>query len=172
MSLLFLLLMQQIVRPVDRASLAAGPVEVLAKAPPGARLELDGKALEPLAPFPGVIQAKAFAAPGRHRLALIWDGGHQEIEIAVGAAEGFAPYRPHPPGGATACGQCHGVSARGRFRFEGGCFTCHAAGGFARSHTHDAHRLAECGACHNAHGSTAARHLLRPREKACQLCHQ
>jgi predicted CXXCH cytochrome family protein len=169
---LALVLAQQIMRPVDRAIVPAGALEIIAKAPAGARIEVNGRAIEVAAPYPGVLIAKSTIEAGRHQIALVWPDGRQAITVATEPQDGFRAYRPHPPGGATACTACHGVSAKGRFRFQGGCFACHASAAFAKKHTHDENRLADCGLCHNAHGSNAVAHLLRPREAACQICHQ
>ena len=125
-----LLLLAQIMRPVDKAALAKGPLEIIAKAAPGAKLELDGQPIKTESPFPSVLTAKIDAAPGRHRLSLTQETGRHDVEISIGPQDGFAPYRAHPPG-QTACTTCHGVSARGRFRFEGGCSNCHATAAFA-----------------------------------------
>ena len=162
----------RIVRPVDKAAFAAGPVEVNA-AVPGGKLELDGMAVAAEAPFPHVLHAKLQPSAGRHKLALVWPEGRQEIEFYVGpqTPEGFTPFRAHPPLANAACTQCHEVSKRGRFRFKGGCTDCHAVAAFPKSHTHKVEVLAECGMCHNAHGSTAKAHLLYDKAAACKLCH-
>lgn len=162
----------RIVRPVDKSAFASGPVEVNATVAAG-KLELDGQAVAAEAPFPNVLHAKLAASPGRHKLALVWPGGRQEIEFFVGAPapEGFTPFRAHPPLANIACTQCHEVSKRGRFRFKGGCTDCHAAEAFPKSHTHKVEVLTECGMCHNAHGSTVKSHLLHEKGAACKLCH-
>jgi predicted CXXCH cytochrome family protein len=161
----------RILRPVDGAALSTETVDIIATAPAG-RLELDGKPVEALQPFPNVFHATAQALPGEHRLALLWEGGRKEIRFHVGPnppAE-YKTFRQHPPLEAE-CTQCHGVSRRGRFRFEGGCFACHAEDNFTKTHPHAVHILQECGLCHNAHGSTEKGLMLYPREKACKLCH-
>jgi hypothetical protein len=162
----------KILRPVDGAALSAEIVDIIATAPAG-RLELDGQPIETGEPFSNVFHATTRASGGEHVLALVWEGGRQEIRFFVGAnppAE-FKPFLQHPPLEATECTQCHGVSRRGRFRFEGGCFTCHAEDSFPKTHPHPVHILQECGLCHNAHGSTEKSHLLYPKEKACKLFH-
>jgi predicted CXXCH cytochrome family protein len=162
----------KILRPVDGAALSAETVDIIATAPAG-RLELDGKPIQAGEPFPNVFHAKTQASPGEHRLALLWEGGRQEIRFFTGAnpPAGFQAFRQHPPLEAVECTQCHGVSRRGRFRFEGGCFGCHVEDNFTKTHPHAVHILQECGLCHNAHGSTGKGLLLYPREQACKLCH-
>jgi predicted CXXCH cytochrome family protein len=161
----------KLMRPLDGAALPPGEISIVARAPNGS-IELDGKPLAAEKPFPGVLQARTTPAPGPHRLALVWDSGRQEIRFFVGpgAPPEFKPYRVHPPV-AAACTQCHGLSKRGRFRFQGGCFDCHKQDAFPRTHNHTPDVLVECGECHNAHGSTERALLLLAREKACKLCH-
>jgi len=162
----------KILRPVDGAALSAETVDIIATAPAG-RLELDGKPIQAGEPFPNVFHASTQASAGEHRLALIWEGGRKEIRFFTGANPpvDFKTFQRHPPLEAVECTQCHGVSRRGRFRFEGGCFTCHVEDNFTKTHPHAVHVLQECGLCHNAHGSTEKAHLLYPKEKACKLCH-
>ena len=161
----------KIVRPADRSILPAGEISIAATGP-GARLELDGQVLPAHEPFPDIFHAKVTPAPGEHSLALVWEGGRREIRFFVGggAPEGFAPFRLHPPF-AVDCRNCHALSRRGRFRFKGDCFACHNKTKFVESHQHAPHVLRDCGQCHNAHGSTAADHLIVDREQACKLCH-
>lgn len=162
----------RILRPPDGAAFPSGAMDVIATAP-GGRIELDGRPLDVLQAFPNVFHGEFSAAPGRHTLALLWETGRKEVSFFVGEdpPEGFAPFRPHPPFAKVGCEQCHSLSRRGRFRFRGGCFDCHARDSFPDAHPHPVHILEECGQCHNAHGSTAAAHLLYPRETACRLCH-
>lgn len=162
----------KILRPVDGAALSTETTDIIATAP-GGRLELDGEPITAEEPFPNVFHARIKAPAGEHRLALLWEGGRKEIRFFTGGnppAE-FKAFQQHPPLEAVECTQCHGVSRRGRFRFEGGCFTCHAEDSFTKTHPHAVHVLQECGLCHNAHGSTEKGHLLYPKEKACKLCH-
>ncbi len=161
----------KIVRPAAGSWLRAGAIEIAAAAP-GGKLSLDGVALDAEEPFPNVFRAQAEAAPGEHVIALEWAGGRREARIYVGNSPpaGFRAFVAHPPA-AAACASCHGLSRRGRFRFTGGCFGCHARKGFAKVHSHEPHVLESCGLCHNAHGSTAAKHLLLPKEQACKQCH-
>ena len=161
----------KIVRPSDRSILPAGEISIAATGP-GARLELDGQVLPAQEPFPDVFHAKLTPTPGEHSLALVWEGGRREIRFFVGegAPEGFASFRLHPPF-AIDCQQCHTVSRRGRFRSKGSCFSCHGKASFVETHQHAPHVLRNCGQCHNAHGSTAADHLIVSREQACKLCH-
>jgi predicted CXXCH cytochrome family protein len=162
----------KILRPTDGAAISTEVLDIVATAPAG-RLELDGKPVEAEEPFPNVFHAKARASAGEHTLALLWEGGRKEIRVFVGSnpPAAFKTYQQHPPLEAVECTQCHGVSRRGRFRFEGGCFTCHAEDSFTKTHPHQVHVLQECGQCHNAHGSTEKNLLLYPKEKACKLCH-
>lgn len=162
----------KIMRPADGAVYRDGAVDVVARAPAG-RLELDGVAVEAEEPFPDVFHGQLEAAPGEHVLALVWEGGRKEVRFFVGedAPEGFQPFRPHPPLAGVECASCHSLSRRGRFRFSGDCFTCHAQEQYDAKHPHPAHILERCGDCHNAHGSTAAAHMIHPRETACRLCH-
>ena len=160
-------------RPADKAAYPAGAeVDVVATAE-GGRLELDGAPLEVEQPFENVFHGKVSPAAGEHTLALVWDGGRKEVTFWVGgnAPEGFAPFREHPPLAGIECTQCHGLSRRGRFRFNGDCFTCHVEDQFMEAHPHPVHQLEQCGLCHNAHGSTVDAHLLYPKETACRLCH-
>jgi predicted CXXCH cytochrome family protein len=140
---------------------------------PGGRLELDGQPVDAEQPFPNVLHAKLPAGPGEHTVALIWEGGRQEVKVFVGdhPPEGFKPFRMHPPPAGLDCTKCHGMSRRGRFRFEGDCFTCHTDEQFTAKHPHPKHVLEQCGMCHNAHGSTADALQIYPRETACRQCH-
>ncbi len=161
----------KIVRPSDGAILPGGQISIAARGP-GARLELDGKILPAHEPFPNVFHAQVTPAPGEHSLALVWDGGRQQIRFFVGdgAPEGFDLFRLHPPL-AVDCQTCHTLSRRGRFRSKGSCFRCHNKTTFVDSHQHAPHVLRDCGLCHNAHGSTVADHLIVSRDTACKLCH-
>ncbi len=162
----------KIMRPTDGAVLPLGEVSIVATAPAG-KLELDGQAIEAEEPFPNVFHATLTPSEGEHRLALVWDGGRKEVRFFVGekAPAAFKPFQHHPPVPAVECTQCHGLSRRGRFRFKGGCFDCHEKETFVSVHAHPIHDFVECGQCHNAHGSTAAKHLMLPREIMCKLCH-
>ncbi len=162
----------KIMRPVEGAALPSGEVDVIATAPAG-KLSLDGQPLAVEEPFENVFHGKVQAAPGVHTLTLTWEGGEKSIRFFAGenAPPEFQPFHPHPPVAEVACTQCHGVSRRGRFRFQGGCFDCHTEEQFAAAHPHPVHILEECGQCHNAHGSTAKALLIHDREVACKLCH-
>jgi predicted CXXCH cytochrome family protein len=162
----------RIVRPTDGSAFATGPIEAAATAP-GGRMELDGKPVEAETPFPDVLRATLDAEPGEHTLALIWEGGRAEARfwIGDGPPETYTAFRIHPPPAGADCALCHGLSRRGRFRFQGDCFACHTDAQFTAKHPHAKHVLEECGRCHNAHGSSAASHLSMPREDACRQCH-
>ncbi len=159
-------------RPVDGAALSEGKVDIVATAPQG-KLELDGKAIPAEEPFNDVFHAVVQAAPGRHTLALVWEGGREQVQFFVGddAPAEFKPFFQHPPLAEVACTQCHGVSRRGRFRFKGGCFGCHQEAAFNAAHEHLVHQLQECGMCHNAHGETSKAMLTMPKEILCKQCH-
>jgi predicted CXXCH cytochrome family protein len=164
----------KILRPADQSALPAGDVDIVATAPAG-KLLLDGKPVAAEQPFPQVLHAKLKASPGEHKLALVWEGGAQEIRFNSGtqAPAGFAPFHQHPPIGGVDCTHCHELTRRGRFHFKGAesCFTCHRKDAFAKVHTHAPDVLSACGLCHNAHGSTMKAHLLYPKETACKQCH-
>lgn len=162
----------KIMRPADKSS-HNGPVDVVATAPAG-KLMLDGKPVEVARPFPDVLHGVLKAGPGEHTLSLTWEGGRKDVRFFVGAnaAAGFSAFRQHPPLADVACTQCHELSARGRFRFKGGCFDCHKQEGFAKVHTHPPAMLDQCGTCHDAHGSTVKAHLLHSKENSCKLCHE
>ena len=162
----------KIMRPVDGAAIKGTEIKIVASAP-GGRLELDGETISPQEPFKGVFHATVKASPGRHTVALVWEGGREEARIFLGEgppAE-FKPFFHHPPLADVDCMHCHGVSRRGRFRFEGGCFSCHRETAFSAAHEHPAHQLEECGMCHNAHGETAKALLTMPKEILCKQCH-
>ena len=162
----------KIMRPVDGAAFTETKVDIVATAPQG-KLELDGKPIPAEEPFNDVFHAVVQAAPGRHKLALVWEGGREEVQFFVGegAPAEFKPFFQHPPVADVACTQCHGVSRRGRFRFKGGCFACHEEAAFTTKHEHPVHQLQECGMCHNAHGETSKAMLTMPREILCKQCH-
>ncbi|MCI0624456.1 MAG: hypothetical protein L0387_22890 [Acidobacteria bacterium] len=161
----------KILRPADRSAFPTGEIDVIATAP-GGRLQLDGRPITPEQPFRDVFHAKVTVTDGEHRLALVWGEGRQEIRFFAGSKPpaGFTAFLAHPPVPAS-CTDCHGVTRRGRFRFEGGCFRCHQESAFTTSHPHPVHVLEQCGMCHNAHGSTAKAHLIHSREVACKQCH-
>jgi predicted CXXCH cytochrome family protein len=163
----------KILRPADQSAVPSGDVDIIATAPAG-RLLLDGKPVAAEQPFPAVLHVK-LNAPGEHTLALVWDGGVQEIRFYSGTQtrSGFAPFHEHPPIGGVGCTQCHELTQRGRFHFKGAeaCFVCHQKDAFAKVHMHAPGILSECGLCHNAHGSTVKAHLLFPKETACKQCH-
>ncbi len=164
----------RIMRPAALSAHQAGVVDVVAKAPAG-KLELDGEPIEAEEPFPNVFHAALSPSAGEHTLAIVWEGGRKEVRFFMGEnppAE-FKAFQHHPPVPDVQCTQCHGISRRGRFRFKGGCFDCHQKEKetFAAIHAHPEHTFVECGTCHNAHGSTAAKHLIYPKEIMCKLCH-
>ena len=148
-------------------------VDIVATAP-GGKLTLDGKAVDAAQPFPNVLHAVVKPLPGEHLLELSWPDGSRKVKFFVGpgAPAGYEAFKQHPPLAGVECTQCHGVSARGRFRFKGGCFDCHKQDGFAKSHTHPPAMLEQCGSCHNAHGSTVKAHLLQSKEASCKMCHE
>jgi predicted CXXCH cytochrome family protein len=164
----------RIMRPADLSAHAAGEIDIVAKAPAG-KLELDGQVMEAAEPFPNVYHAKVTPSAGEHTLAIVWESGRKEVRFFVGdnAPAEFKAFQHHPPVPGVQCTQCHGISSRGRFRFKGGCFDCHQKEkqAFVEIHAHPEYTFVECGTCHNAHGSTAAKHLIYPKEIMCKLCH-
>ena len=161
-----------IIKPPDGGWLPGTSVQIIAKGESG-KLQLDGEALAVEQPFPGIFYAVAELGAGSHRLRFESASGvseitfHSGVEPASGAGQ---PYTDHPPA-RIACTHCHSLSRRGRFRFSGGCQSCHAKEPFIRTHSHEPHELASCGMCHDAHGSAAAQLLLLPKEQACKQCH-
>lgn len=162
----------KIMRPADKSAHAKGWIDVVATAPSG-KLELDGKPVQVAQPFPNVFHGILKADAGEHALVLTWEGGRKEVRFFVGpgAPSSFTPFVSHPPIAGVECTRCHELSARGRFRFKGGCFDCHQQQSFAKIHSHPPSILDQCGMCHNAHGSTVKSHLLHSRENSCKLCH-
>ena len=161
-----------IVKPRNGSWIPGSLLEVIAKASE-ARLFVDGELVQGEEPFPGVLHARIEVVPGRHVLRLASSDGVQEVVVHTGESpDGDAgePYVDHPPV-ATECALCHSVSRRGRFRFSGGCQNCHAEQQFVQTHSHQSHELASCGMCHDAHGSSAAKLLLLPKEQTCKQCH-
>ena len=73
----------KIVRPEDGAALPSGEISIVATAP-GGRLELDDRVIPAEQPFPNVFHATTNAVPGEHTLALVWEGGREEIRFHVG----------------------------------------------------------------------------------------
>lgn len=162
----------QIVKPVDGSWLSGNQVEIIAKAVDG-KLILDDAPVQAAEPFPGVFHARLEADPGPHTLRLEAEGETREIRFHVGAppeGDETEAYVDHPPAQID-CTHCHSVSRRGRFRFSGGCQTCHAKEQFIQTHSHEPHELTSCGMCHDAHGSNVAKLLVMPRERACKQCH-
>ena len=162
----------RIVKPVDGSWLQGREVEIIAKAVDG-RLLLDGTPVQSAEPFPGVFHARVEAESGPHVLRLESEGEALEIRFHAGAppaGDETEAYVDHPPVRID-CTHCHSVSRRGRFRFGGGCQTCHAKEQFIRTHSHEPHELTSCGMCHDAHGSSVAKLLVMPRERACKQCH-
>ena len=162
----------KIMRPADHSWYQAGSVDVVATAESG-KLSLDGTAIPAEQPFPNVFHATLTVPPGLHTVTLTWAGGKKEVQIFVGSKPpaDFMAFHQHPPVPGVQCTTCHSLNARGRFVFQGGCFTCHQQSGFAKIHTHESTVLERCGMCHNAHGSTVKAHLLYSKEAACKLCH-
>ena len=162
----------RIVKPSEGDWIQGGDVGIIAVAEQG-RLLVDGVPLEFETPFPGILSARQSVEPGRHQLVLESSGGRVEVSFWTGdeRPEGAGrPYVGHPPA-TIGCAHCHGMSRRGRFRFRGGCQSCHAEEAFIRVHSHPSHELASCGMCHDAHGSSEASLLVLPKEKACVQCH-
>lgn len=162
----------QIVKPVDGSWLKGPEVEIIASGVDG-RLLLDGTQVQSAELFPGVFHARIEAATGPHVLRLESAGEAREVRFHVGAPparDETEAYVDHPPVRID-CTHCHSVSRRGRFRFSGGCQTCHAKEQFIQTHSHEPHELTSCGMCHDAHGSSVAKLLVMPREKACKQCH-
>lgn len=161
-----------IVKPPDGSWIPGDAVEIIARCT-DCRLLLDGKALEAEEPFPGVFRVAVTVPAGEHVVRLDSQEVTQEVTFRAGASpsgDQRRPYTDHPPV-ATACTHCHSVSRRGRFRFSGGCDTCHAREPFIRTHSHEPHEIASCGMCHDAHGSSSASLLLMAKERACKQCH-
>lgn len=161
-----------IVKPRNGAWVPEVEIDLIAKAEEG-HLLLDGEPVETDRPFPGVLHARVHVATGKHSLRLDTPGGSDEIIFFAGPSPPFpsaAPFVDHPPTRID-CTHCHAVSRRGRFRFNGGCQSCHTEGQFIRTHSHAPHELSSCGMCHDAHGSTVAKLLIVPKETACKQCH-
>lgn len=161
-----------IVKPPDGAWLRSESVEIIVKSAKG-RLLLDGEPVQADEPFPGVFRSSVTVAPGNHTLRLESSDGVHEVRFRTGSDPGGGvadPFVEHPPF-RTECTHCHSVSRRGRFRFSGGCQTCHAKEQFIQTHSHEPHELTSCGMCHDAHGSSAAKLLVLPRDQACKQCH-
>ena len=161
-----------IVKPPDGAWLSGAEVQIIARGE-SAKILLDGNPLETKEPFPGVYAVIVELLPGAHRLRLESPAGTSEISFHSGnePPDGTSKrYADHPPS-QIACTHCHSVSRRGRFRFSGGCQSCHPKEPFIKTHSHEPHELASCGMCHDAHGSAAAQLLRLPKEQACKQCH-
>ncbi len=163
---------ERIVKPRDGSWQEGTSVEIIARAADGLLL-LDGRPIEASEPFPGVLHARAEVAPGQHLLRLESPEGAEQASFHAGGppdGEAGPPYVDHPPLRID-CAHCHTVSRRGRFRFGGGCQTCHTREAFVQTHSHELHELASCGMCHDAHGASAAKLLVVAREQACKQCH-
>ena len=161
-----------IVKPPQGAWVRGGEVQIIAKAAEG-RLFLDGKPVEADEPFPGVLHARAAVSAGQHTLTLESNAGSSTVAFRSGPVpigDAGNAYTDHPPV-QIECTHCHSLSRRGRFRFSGGCQTCHAKDQFIRTHSHEMHELSSCGMCHDAHGSSTANLLVIPQEQACKQCH-
>ena len=161
-----------IVKPPDGAWIQGEEIEIIAKAVEG-RLLVNGEAVAAEEPFPGVLHYLGLLTGGRHTITLESAGGSRTVAFHLGKSPGdgtVQPYRDHPPVRMD-CTHCHSVSRRGRFRFTGGCESCHAGQQFIRTHSHEQHELSSCGMCHDAHGSSAAKLLVVAREQACKQCH-
>jgi len=162
----------RIVSPPEGAQFRSGKIDIRAIAPASAEVTLDGRAIDLTGPFPGVLHGATVVPDGEHVLTLTWPTGSSTVQFFVGegAPQGYSEFRPHPPN-PIECTKCHGISRRGRFRFIGGCFSCHSKESFARNHGHEAHILESCGLCHDAHGSTQPKLLVMSKELACKQCH-
>ena len=162
----------KIMRPANNSFYDNGPLDLIATAPAG-KLELDGVLIQTEQPFPSVFHATLKPSSGIHSLVLLWEGGKKEVHFFVGPnpPAAFQPFHQHPPIPDVQCTQCHGLNRRGRFVAIGGCFDCHMADDFSKSHTHAPTVLEKCGLCHNAHGSTVKADLLYSKEAACKICH-
>ena len=161
-----------IVKPRDGTWIPVLQIDIIAKAKEG-RLLLDGKHVAADGSFPGVLYARVPVASGQHSLRLDSPEGSQEITFYAGGnppSASAVPFADHPPDRID-CTHCHAVSRRGRFRFNGGCQSCHAEEQFIQTHSHAFHELNSCGMCHDAHGSTVAKLLIVPKEMACKQCH-
>ena len=162
----------RIVKPPDGSWLPGTELAIIAKAADG-RLLLDGQPIEAEQPFPNILHARVSVSAGRHSLRLATAEGDQTVLFhAGGPPDGDAspPYAHHPPI-ATSCSHCHSLSRRGRFRFSGGCQTCHPKEAFIDTHSHEPHELASCGMCHDAHGSSVENLLVLSADAACKQCH-
>ena len=162
----------RIVKPRTGTWVPGLEIDIIAKAEEG-QLLLDGEHVEADTRFPGVLHARIHVASGQHSLRLDSPGGSDEVIFFAGPSPPFpsaAPFADHPPARVD-CAHCHAVSRRGRFRFSGGCQSCHAEGQFIQTHSHAPHELSSCGMCHDAHGSTVAKLLVVPKELACKQCH-
>lgn len=161
-----------IVKPRNGTWVPGFEIDIIAKADEG-QLLLDGEQVEADRRFPGVLHARVSVAPGKHSLRLDSPGGSDAVVFFAGRSTPFpsaTPFAEHPPARID-CTHCHAVSSRGRFRFSGGCQSCHAEEQFIRTHSHAPHELSSCGMCHDAHGSTVAKLLVVPKEMACKQCH-
>ncbi|MSV29927.1 MAG: hypothetical protein EXQ52_14455, partial [Bryobacterales bacterium] len=90
----------KILRPMDRSSLASGPLVLIARTAGKAEFRLDGKAVPGTQPAPNVLFAAVTVASGPHEVALVTAAGEEKIGFFAGPKppEGFLPFRIHPPG--------------------------------------------------------------------------
>ncbi|MFN7921687.1 MAG: cytochrome c3 family protein [Bryobacteraceae bacterium] len=158
-----------ILAPPPDSAFPPGPVRLIARVAGESAVKLDGEAVKVESPHPGVVTAELQPAPGTHEITL----GDQKVRFAVGKADGFTAFRPHPP--SNSCTTCHAVR-NGRWRFvraslSNVCSQCHSKETFPAKHTHQMDLLPDCQLCHNPHGSTAAGHMKLARDAACKQCH-
>ena len=157
-------------RPHDQATVAPGPLSIIARASASAQFRLDGAPLAAKPAGPGAWNATAQLAAGPHKIELI--DGASTIALTVTAAMPAA-FRAHPP--AATCDTCHVVRG-GTWAFKSDplsdtCFGCHDAKAFPVPHQHNAEVLNECTLCHDPHGSSSVKHLKMKKELACKQCH-
>ncbi len=165
----------KILRPMNRSSLAPGPLVLIARTAGKAEFRLDGKAVPGAQPAPNVLFAAVTVASGPHEVVLVTAAGEEKIGFFAGPKppEGFAPFRIHPPG--AGCETCHAVK-QGAWAFKqagasASCFGCHDPKPFTEIHSHNAEVLQECQLCHSPHGGTARLFLKMSKELACKQCH-
>ena len=164
-----------ILSPPANSAHPAGPVRVIARGAPGAKLVLDGAPVAAKSPAPGVLTASITPKPGPHTLEIVGAKDGQKVRFfsGAGAREPFRPFRPHPP--VETCTTCHAVKEGGwdfaRPSLGGICFGCHDREAFPGTHSHVPGVLADCQLCHDPHGSTAKGHLKMSKETSCKQCH-
>jgi len=166
----------QFVMPAAGSFIAAGPVVVAGKLPPGAgfvNLSLDGSPVGEISRTGSTFSAILTPAAGSHSLLARAGDLSASLSFTYGVGgRGLAPYRFHAPVLEGRCDECHAGVRRGRASAEADtCKSCHRKLAMIYPFVHGPLAAGKCLVCHEPHGSRWPSLTIGDAQSMCVSCH-